>query len=46
MVEKGRTDQFPLPIQNPKSKIGKWNQENVSQVLAQRCAYLNGMLSI
>jgi hypothetical protein len=24
----------------------QWNQENVSQVLAQRCAYLNGMLTI
>jgi hypothetical protein len=37
---------FQSKIQNLKSKIGKWNQENVSQVLAQRCAYLNRMLTI
>lgn len=24
----------------------QWNQENVSQVLAHRCAYLNGLLTI
>ena len=45
-VEELSVDGGNIRVQTPSISGAQWKRENVPQVLAHRCAYLNGLLSV